>query len=117
MGKGVKHMTTMTNEEVLLASEKVMEHGLPEVPPEEFHEAIQASWHMPVDKGEGKEPLSRRPLVVGFFAGALCFALGAGAGYWASTAVTDREPVSTSGNPSGYPGGGPNGLTGPFVPR
>jgi hypothetical protein len=110
-------MTTMTNEEVRLASERVEVNGLPEIPPEEFHEAIQASWKMPVNEGKEKEPLSQRPLVVGIFAGALCFALGAGAGYWAATEVTDRAPISDSGNPSGYPGGDVYVPSDPFVPR
>lgn len=94
-------MTTMTNEQLRAASERVMEHGIPEVPPEEFHKMIQAAWKMPVDKGDAKVPMSGKPVIVGFVAGALCFALGAGFGYFAATEVMDNTPI-TQGD-SGYP--------------
>ena len=107
-------MTTMTNEQLRAASERVMEHGIPEVPPEEFHKMIQAAWKMPVDKGDAKVPMSGKPMIVGFVAGALCFALGAGFGYFAATDVMDGAtyPQPTSG----YTPGG-DVPADPFVPR
>jgi hypothetical protein len=103
-------MTTMMNEEVRLASEKVLEHGLPEVLPEEFHEAIEASWEMPAYEREVKTPPSRRPLVVGLIAGALGLAIGAGAGFYAQpTRMPEPEPIAITdvdGHYDGKAGGG-----------
>jgi hypothetical protein len=89
-------MTTMMHEDVQLASEKVLEHGLPEVLPEEFHEAIQASWEMPAYEREVKTPPSRRPLIVGLVVGGLALAAGFGVGYYAQSTLTEAESIAIS---------------------
>lgn len=107
----MRHMSTMTNEEVLQASERVTQRGTTEVTPEELHMAIPAPRKMPDYQGDAKAPLSRKPFVVGVLAGALGLALGTGAVFWASSAVTEREPIPYPGILYQSGGGGSDGLT------
>lgn len=53
-------MTTMTNEELPQASERVMEHGIPELPPEELHKAIPAPREMPTYRGDAHRTIGSR---------------------------------------------------------
>lgn len=119
----MRHMSTMTKEEVVQTPERVTERGITEVAPEELHKAIPAPRKMPAYQGDAKAPrttpayqsdakapLSRKPFVAGVVAGALGLALGAGAVFWASYAVTEHERTySVILYQSG--GGGSDGVT------
>ena len=119
----MRPMSTMTNEEVLQTPERVTERGSSEVTPEELHKAIPVPRKISAYQADAKAPQkapayqsdeeaahSRRPFVAGVVAGALGLALGAGAVFWASYAVTEHERTySVILHQSG--GGGSDGVT------
>ena len=66
--------------------------AVPETLTEEHHDAIKASWEMPAYERENPRvpaPRSRKPLLVGIVTGAVCLAVGFGAGYWAHTQMVE----------------------------
>jgi hypothetical protein len=101
-----------TKEEV--RTEQGMTPAAPETLTQEHHDAIKASWELPAyerESPQGPAPRSRKPLLVGIVTGAVCLAVGFGAGYWAHSQTVETPapivisrvagPVDANGAPLG----------------
>jgi hypothetical protein len=89
-----KEVRTMTTKEEV-RTEQGLTPAVPETLTQEHHDAIKASWELPAyqrESRQGPAPRSRKPLLVGIVTGAVCLAVGFGAGYWTHSQMV--EPVA-----------------------